>query len=74
VAENNEGYWELVDGLQRISTILSFFGLLKNVPEEKNHLILQKGKIIKELNGLTIDTIPFRLKILLKRATIGVEF
>lgn len=29
VAEDEEGVWELVDGLQRISTILSFFGELR---------------------------------------------
>ena len=29
VAEDKEGKWELVDGLQRLSTIISFFGLLK---------------------------------------------
>lgn len=30
VAEDKEGKWELVDGLQRLSTVLSFFGLLKD--------------------------------------------
>lgn len=29
VAEDNDGRWELVDGLQRISTVLSFFGILR---------------------------------------------
>lgn len=29
VAEDKNGIWELVDGLQRISTIISFFGSLK---------------------------------------------
>lgn len=29
VAEDEDGVWELVDGLQRISTIISFFGDLK---------------------------------------------
>src|ERR1051326_9001103 len=29
VAEDRNGKWELVDGLQRLSTVLSFFGLLK---------------------------------------------
>lgn len=30
VAEDENGIWELVDGLQRISTIISFFGELKS--------------------------------------------
>lgn len=29
VAEDNDGIWELVDGLQRVSTFISFFGDLK---------------------------------------------
>lgn len=30
VAEDADGIWELVDGLQRVSTIISFFGKLKD--------------------------------------------
>ena len=30
VAEDEDGIWELVDGLQRVSTIISFFGKLKS--------------------------------------------
>jgi len=72
VAENSNGQWELVDGVQRVSTILSFFGELKTV-KDKNNLILEEGKIIKELKGQTVHSFPLRLKLLLKRATVGVE-
>ena len=34
VAEDDNGKWELVDGLQRLSTILSFFGSLKSMPKK----------------------------------------
>lgn len=34
VAEDDKGKWEVVDGLQRISTIFSFFGVLTNLPEK----------------------------------------
>jgi len=30
VFERTDGFWELIDGLQRVSTILEFFGELKN--------------------------------------------
>lgn len=33
VAEDGDGKWEVVDGLQRLSSIFSFFGLLESVPE-----------------------------------------
>jgi len=72
VAENSNGQWELVDGLQRVSTILSFFGELKTV-KDKNHLTLEEGKLIKELKGLTVNSLSLRLKLLLKRASVGVE-
>lgn len=37
VAEDDNGVWELVDGLQRVSTFLSFFGELENSVEEINN-------------------------------------
>jgi len=73
VAENEEGIWELVDGLQRTSTVLSFFGILENVSKDKNNLILGKGKLIPELEDVSIQNMSFKLKIKVKRATVGVE-
>ena len=33
ISENKEGKWELVDGLQRVSTVISFMGLMKKEQE-----------------------------------------
>ncbi len=71
VAETGENVWELVDGLQRISTVLSFFGKLKD--NEKNNLILEAAPILSQLDGLTVDTLPLNFKLLLKRAVCRVE-
>lgn len=71
VAETDEGKWELVDGLQRLSTVLSFFGKLKI--RDKNHLILTKGGLVSELEGMTIETLPKRYELALKRAVCRVE-
>lgn len=71
VAETSESVWELVDGLQRISTILSFFGVLKN--DKKNNLILKSGSLLSEMEGFSIDTIPLKYKLALKRAVCRVE-
>lgn len=71
VAETKEGVWELVDGLQRLSTVLSFFGKLK--VDDKNNLKLTKGSLIKELEGFTINTLPERYVLALKRAVCRVE-
>ncbi len=72
VAEDGEGKWEVVDGLQRMSTILAFFGLLKSRPD-KNETTLSEGEIIKELEGVTVETLPIKLKTSIKRAVCRVE-
>jgi uncharacterized protein with ParB-like and HNH nuclease domain len=73
VAENEDGVWELVDGLQRISTVLSFFAILENVSKEKRTLVLGKGKLIPQLEDVSIQNMSFKLKLRIKRATVGVE-
>lgn len=71
VAETKKNIWELVDGLQRLSTVLSFFGKLKD--KGKNNLILEEASILTELKGFTIDSLPLNYKLLLKRAVCRVE-
>ena len=73
VAEDENGVWELVDGLQRVSTVLSFFGIIENVPKDKRNLILTEGKLIPQLDGISIQNMSFKLKLRIKRATLGVE-
>lgn len=72
VAEDQNSKWELVDGLQRISTIFAFFGLLESRPE-KNNSVLTEGELIPELVGHTHGTIPIKLKTTLKRSVCRVE-
>lgn len=72
VAEDGNGKWEVVDGLQRISTVLSFFGMLENLPS-KNNLTLTLGEMVPQLEGITINTIPIKLKTTIKRAVCRVE-
>lgn len=77
VIEKEESVYELIDGLQRISTYLHFRGELahsENVNEEKkNQLKLDGCDIVTELNGLTYDDLPKTLQIRLKRAFVRVE-
>jgi hypothetical protein len=72
VAEDDKGKWEVVDGLQRISTIFSFFGVLANFPE-KNNLQLCEGEMVAELANININNLPIRLKTTIKRAVCRVE-
>lgn len=72
VAEDENGRWELVDGLQRISTVFSFFGLLKKLPE-KNNWTLKNGELITELNTFRCTDLPLKLQLNIKRAVCRIE-
>lgn len=69
---NDAGKWELVDGLQRISTVLSFFGKLKTMTE-KNNWVLYEGGLIKALEGYTFNSLPLKYQLNIRRAACRVE-
>ncbi|MTJ11646.1 DUF262 domain-containing protein [Anabaena sp. UHCC 0187] len=76
VAEDGNGVWELVDGLQRISTVLSFFGVLSSDDQgirDKNNWALTEGEKVQALEGFTYETIPNQFRLNIKRATCRVE-
>lgn len=76
VATNPDGKWELIDGLQRVSTVLAFFNELKDEDGNsypKNGLKLVEGSMIKGLKDVTIDTLPLEYKLQIKRTPCRVE-
>jgi hypothetical protein len=76
VAEDGDGVWELVDGLQRISTVISFFGILKSEDEgirKKNDWILTEGERVEALEGFNYQSLPNQFRLNIKRATCRVE-
>ena len=75
VATNNDGIWELVDGLQRLSTFFSFVGVLKSRGEKKydNKWALQDGDRIDCMEGFTYDDLPQKYRFALKRSVCRVE-
>jgi Protein of unknown function DUF262 len=53
VFENEDGTWELIDGLQRISTVLEFMGILKDPDTGKiRRSSLFKTKYLPSLEGV----------------------
>jgi hypothetical protein len=76
VAADENGVWELVDGLQRVSTVLSFFGILRTEDEgvrKKNNWILTEGDRILSLEGFSYETLPNKFRLNIKRSTCRVE-
>jgi len=74
VAEVAEtGQWEIIDGLQRISTVLSFFGILKNCPpHQENFWKLDEGKFIKSFKDKSKQDLPVKYHIHIRRSTCQV--
>lgn len=74
--EEKDGEYELIDGLQRISSYLHFRGRhpsRKNEDGSFSSLKLTDCDIVEELNGLTYHDLPKALEIKLKRNFIRVE-
>lgn len=76
VSQQPDGTWELIDGLQRISTILKFMGELRNdsngefVPAEP----LTRTKYLPSLEGIEWNSsLANALKIDFKRSRIEVQ-
>lgn len=72
VIEGDDGVYELIDGLQRISSYLHFRGERLGETTD-DYLILHGCDIVSELNGLTFDQLPKALQIKLKRTFIRLE-
>lgn len=67
VIENPDGVLELIDGLQRISTVLQF---MTPAAIELEPLKLDGCKLITGLNEKTFETLPLSLRLGLKRTPI----
>lgn len=81
VIEVEDGCYELIDGLQRISSYLNFRGMLKkitkdeseNESEDEKPLKLVGCDIAPLLNGFTYDDLPTAYQIRLKRNFIRMQ-
>ena len=72
--ETDENVYELIDGLQRISSYLNFRGFLKDADGELSKALkLDECDIVCDLNGHTYDSLPAALSRKLKRNFIRAE-
>lgn len=77
VAEDESGIWELVDGLQRVSTILEFIGVLKDADGNQ----VAPSRLIKagykpqltSIEGFSFNELSLKARLSIKRAGCRVE-
>lgn len=81
VSQRNDGIWDVVDGLQRLSTLYSFVGILKDADgkvfpplklEATNYLPSLKDKFWDDPSSQK-SSFTFEQRLLVKRAKISVS-
>ena len=65
--ENEDGRYELIDGLQRVSSMTQF---IEAVVIDKEPLQLVGCDIVPQLDGLTFEQLPLTLRLQLKRSAV----
>ena len=56
VSQNDEGVWDVIDGVQRLSTIFQFIGIFKDEDNKNiNPLVLQKTDYLPSFEGMMWD-------------------
>lgn len=81
VSQRDDGVWDVVDGLQRLSTIYEFVGKLKDEDQKLlDPLVLEKTKYLSNLEGKKwedpddpINSLTSAQRLLIKRAKIGAN-
>jgi len=77
VSEDEGGVWELVDGLQRVSTVLEFMGVLKNADGNnvQPYRLIKSGRKsqIPSLEGALFNDLSLKARLSIKRAGCRVE-
>lgn len=81
VSQRNDGVWDVVDGLQRLSTIYQFVGILKDENDETiSPLVLEKTKYLPSLEGMKWDdnenpdkSLTPEQRLLIKRTKMSVS-
>jgi hypothetical protein len=81
VSQRSDGVWDVVDGLQRLSTIFQFLGILRDDKNDLvNPLLLQSTKYLPSLGGISwhnekdsSKSLPTEAQLTIKRSKISVS-
>lgn len=79
VSQRADGVWDVVDGLQRLSTIFQFLGILKDdAGKVLPPLVLEATKYVPELKGITWEggesnALPGDARLIFKRSKINAS-
>lgn len=75
MATNKDSTWEVIDGLQRLTTVVNFVGedqVIKKVNESGVKLIVDGLDKLESINGLTFDQLPKSVQLMFMTRPIRV--
>jgi hypothetical protein len=79
VATNQSGVWEVIDGVQRLSTIFEFMGELSGPANDDDELralpplVLEATKHLPTLQNVTYETMDQALRLEFKRTRLDIK-
>lgn len=75
VGQREDGVWEIVDGMQRLSTLLEFMGELRDEHRDRKQKSLQlsDATYLPSLKNMTWKDLPVALKRDFRRAKVNVS-
>ena len=73
VFQQSGGVWELIDGLQRISTVLEFVGELRRENGVMAPSSLEGTNLVPSLADVTWESLPMSLRLGIRRSRMRVE-
>jgi len=75
MASNRDASWEVIDGLQRLTTILNFIGndnALEKIPIKHEKLKLSGLEKLDSMNGLIYDDLPKSMQFMLQTRPLRI--
>lgn len=75
MATNSDATWEVIDGLQRLTTIVNFLGddeTIQRINPECNRLRLESLDKLDEMNGLTFGELPKSVQLHLQTRPVRI--
>jgi uncharacterized protein with ParB-like and HNH nuclease domain len=72
IQQRNDGVWDIIDGLQRLSTILEFTGELSSNGEPKKEITLKETELLPNLKECTYNDLSKETKLIFKRFALNL--
>lgn len=72
IQQRNDGVWDVIDGLQRLSTILEFVGVLQINGKQQEKTTLEKTNLLPALEGKTYGNFNKDIQLIFKRFALSL--